>query len=1549
MPASAPTGATSAFSRALDQYVQSRPAKSKTPQFIQTLQEQQRAGLILNATVIKKDIVQLERKATDRKAAQVARKVLKPVVDMLSTYTGVIDALAQVDPMPTAVIWGTLRAVIDSSSRFLELYDKISDQTERLRTHVETLTGYEELFGDSSTMRELLETSYIGIIRFWRRVEKECNRSVANRMIRAVAPFSTAKLDEIIDSIGRTADDMSRLIPIVKERIDRNERENAAEERRLAGIAREDQKLLFQLYEEDLKKRNEERKQQRQKDVRDWLRAGDSLLNESNFRHQDYKNRARSPGTCEWLLNNGKWKNWVDNKRTPSQLSIRAAPGVGKSVLAAYAVESLSKLGPHGSAVIYQYFTFDDEFPALLVYRCLAEQLANQLGKHTGDMPEDIHCFTQLGATSARSEDVKMVIRMLIERLPATYVILDGLDEMCETQPRQQELCDAVDFLQELANEKPESLRLWLSSQSRACLDSRLNKVPLLEVTKSINSQDIEKYLSRSIVDLDSLDLDEGYKNLILQELREKADGCFLWASLMLQSMSNAVTLQMVQKVIDDGLPQNYERYYQRKMETIELSLRGFVSVLLACIVHAKRPLRLEELCECTAMARGNDGYDLNTREKLVKGKVLQLCQPLVQVHESEHEGEKISTCTLTHRSVKSFLLKNPEILKESPDSDACALENKVMADICLRYLLQPRYSQLLRKTTDTYFDARGTDIMDHHLLSYSAKYWDKHLDTVSFSPSLCQSVSKLLKSSQFFTLLQVQSLFIEGQFTHWLNSLRPWAGKHFRRVFPHWLDDNCTETFTSNYGSFVGEWGYLLEDQTRLEKPLEGEIDRCFFGALGQDNFLHNGPSRYKSLKFREQADEGTEPQIRCFCGVDETGTRIRVVNLEELNSERLRFICERWSLDGQQNKHQGTQTLDISSSTWPLYEYPLSEKVFGRPLFVSFTEDLQFVRIGSELFVESDNEYKPLSISETYFEEMSNNGKFLAVTTRRFVANDDIETPEEAANGQPVDCADIMVQELKAEMELLDEKATEKAAAADAAESTQPTTAGTEGSDSDEASSVTSASSVALNDPDDIESTADQKSWAGTSETRSTDKLLFQSSSESAGNSAYSTWSEGSTDLMSDELKGEDDQWNDWDYRKLYPEEMDLEERGSLNSDAGSFDADVESSLSESDNDSDVLKLPEESDEQSDETGSSSGSSSGSSGSSSSYSGSDDDSESGGGARLEEMMLGKRSTKVEGSKRTSIRVYDSTRPESVPVFHYTGFVKGDLFDSPPAFHPTKPLLVWPLGDADILFANYETNTYFTRELCRSKYNSCHIFVKTHFSSDGQYLHFAALEASEIKGAEGTDEESWVHLSLQVSTHRLSSRKTAGSPPRLIFRTTIEVGAASSIGVSNLPFFVTWTDKELFFLNRERKLDITRIPLFRPPQTSESEPASINICYLKDPVFLPRSVESRSMRFTPAPESSGPGTGKRNKRFASLILGSYCSSPSRGVLVPRHLYDPPIAVFLREDKDLVWTCKSASDEVVETPFVNAGCGRLRGKFESFDHEEDCDIVPYFF
>jgi hypothetical protein len=500
---------------------------------------------------------------------------------------------------------------------------------------------------------------------------------------------------------------------------------------------------------------------------------------------------------------------------------------------------------------------------------------------------------------------------------------------------------------------------------------------------------------------------------------------------------------------------------------------------------------------------------------------------------------------------------------------------------------------------------------------------------------------------------------------------------------------------------------------------------------------------------------------------------------------------------------------------------------------------------------------------------------------------------------------------------------------------------------------SSNTSLSSFPLEDIEDVDIESSKEGEAMKHASEESD-ILFDSSLESAGNSAHTSWSEGSTGLMSDEIEDED-QWNDWGNERLTLEELELEERersleGDVDEDgddedAGALpsDAEVESNLSETDpatsedlnyRDGDLHLLDGDSGVESNY-------------SPSNYSFSDSqvsDSDNEYAARLEDMMLGSKSANSEGAHRTSIRIYDSTRLERIPVFHYTLFIKRTLFDSPPAFHPSKPLLVWPLGDGEILFANYKANTYFTRELCRSQFRGCHIFIKTHFSRIGEYLHFAALEARETDAENGKPRV--VLLSLQVSTHRLSLRKTTSSPPRLVFRTIVDLGYTPTITVSNLPYFVSWTDKELYITRRSEKLDVIRIPLFHSSTTNSAMIPSI--CHLKDSIFLPRSSALRGMHFFPAEETLTVPS-KKDKKPAALILRSHCSIPSQEVVIPKHTISPPLVVYLHEDADLGgWTCR-ANSEADSKQRVSNSCGRLKGKFESFDRTEDCDIVPYLF
>lgn len=227
---------------------------------------------------------------------------------------------------------------------------------------------------------------------------------------------------------------------------------------------------------------------------------------------------------------------------------------------------------------VRQYYTFDEEFSALQVYRSLAEQLADQIWTQLDDMPREVHEYTQRSATSSKSEDVKMVIRLLTNTVPTTYVFLDGLDEECDKKERWSELDEVLDFFTEFNTTDSSRLRLWCSSQDRTKLKKRLNLFETIEIHKDLNQQDIKTCLADRISALESQEIDPGYRTLILNDLQEKAAGRFLWASLMLDLIADASTLQGVQQVIEQGLPDDYERYYHRKIESLDDPQKRFVS-----------------------------------------------------------------------------------------------------------------------------------------------------------------------------------------------------------------------------------------------------------------------------------------------------------------------------------------------------------------------------------------------------------------------------------------------------------------------------------------------------------------------------------------------------------------------------------------------------------------------------------------------------------------------------------------------------------------------------------------------------------------------------------------------------------------------------------------------------------------------------------------------------------------------------------------------------------------------------------------------------------
>lgn len=63
------------------------------------------------------------------------------------------------------------------------------------------------------------------------------------------------------------------------------------------------------------------------------------------------------------------------------------------------------------------------------------------------------------------------------------------------------------------------------------------------------------------------------------------------------------------------------------------------------------------------------------------------------------------------------------------------------------------------------------------------------------------------------------------------------------------------------------------------------------------------------------------------------------------------------------------------------------------------------------------------------------------------------------------------------------------------------------------------------------------------------------------------------------------------------------------------------------------------------------------------------------------------------------SMAVFDISQGTANRLFHFDQDIPVMLDHSPPALHPTDPLVAWPLCGGDVLFADYAKNTYYVRK----------------------------------------------------------------------------------------------------------------------------------------------------------------------------------------------------------------------------------------------------------
>ncbi|KAK5631674.1 hypothetical protein RRF57_007388 [Xylaria bambusicola] len=269
----------------------------------------------------------------------------------------------------------------------------------------------------------------------------------------------------------------------------------------------------------------------------------------------DQKSRVCGPrrNSFNWLFepsvdrggNGTNFRDWAfSSLSSRPTFWITGKPGAGKTVLALEICERLSR-----QTNVVSFFFVGDGKPIQKGMRGLVQSILWQLLSGSPEMIpiiapsrwETLALFGEDPKPFDSTELQQMLISTLRQRRGTSrvFIVIDALDEF-EGIGGNFEILELLYKITDCPG-----VKVCISSRPLPYLQSLINGAPSL-VLENCNSQDMEEFVTSKIEAQISIAGDSfiglGVKEQLIHELTTKAEGCFLWAVLVLESLGKLFT-----------------------------------------------------------------------------------------------------------------------------------------------------------------------------------------------------------------------------------------------------------------------------------------------------------------------------------------------------------------------------------------------------------------------------------------------------------------------------------------------------------------------------------------------------------------------------------------------------------------------------------------------------------------------------------------------------------------------------------------------------------------------------------------------------------------------------------------------------------------------------------------------------------------------------------------------------------------------------------------------------------------------------------------------
>ena len=413
--------------------------------------------------------------------------------------------------------------------------------------------------------------------------------------------------------------------------------------------------------------------------------------------------RARVAQSGEWLLRKESFMNWK-NGTTPNRIFwVKGRPGSGKSVLAGLVIDMLKAEGLSCS-----YFFFKSENRSKCRLSTCLRSLAFQMASLDDGVRDNLLELKNDGV-DIDHEDTSALWRVFFlseifeRKLAQHYWVIDAFDGCT----------DPTHFLGLLSKLDPSlHLRIFITSRDNPELESRFS-VPTEECLSAISIEahetlsDLKLLVEPVVSSLDVLDLDE--KASLAQRILNKANGSFIWTTLVLDEVRNVHRKTEIARVLDE-VPPSMKASYRRTLHLMSLERysKDLVREILTWTSCAPRPMSVGELLGALKLHFGEDIVNI---ERAIGVR----CGQLIFI-------DQCARVQLVHETAREFLI-DPGL--DSEFALNVEKSHSRMAEICLRCLISEEFSPLRTQPRQS-APRRSRHRPD--FANYAIQFWSYHL-----------------------------------------------------------------------------------------------------------------------------------------------------------------------------------------------------------------------------------------------------------------------------------------------------------------------------------------------------------------------------------------------------------------------------------------------------------------------------------------------------------------------------------------------------------------------------------------------------------------------------------------------------------------------------------------------------------------------------------------------------------------------------------------------------------------------------------------------------